>query len=130
MKAYLPALGVLAACAAAAAAAPAWAHHSAAIYDRSRPIVLEGVIKDVEWMNPHGWIEVVGAVKGGKATPWTIEMEGPIVMQREGWSRHSLMPGDRVVARVMPLKDGRPGARLIDVTKPDGTVLHLFTPRG
>jgi hypothetical protein len=130
MKARLSALGVLAACAAAALAAPASAHHSAAIYDRSRPMVLEGVIKELQWANPHSWIEVLATGKGGKATPWTIEMEGPIVMQREGWSRHSLMPGDHIVARVMPLKDGRPGARLIEVTKPDGTVLHLFTPRG
>ncbi|HTI66416.1 MAG TPA: DUF6152 family protein [Caulobacteraceae bacterium] len=111
------------------AAAPASAHHSAAIYDRAHPILLKGVIKDLQWMNPHGWIDVLAAPDGGKPTPWTIEMEGPNVMLREGWSRHSLLPGDRINALVMPLKDGRPGARLVEVTKADGTVLHLFTPR-
>jgi hypothetical protein len=113
---------------AAAAVAPASAHHSAAIYDRAHPITLKGVIKELQWMNPHGWIEVI-AQDGSKTTAWTIEMEGPNVMQREGWSRHSLLPGDRVTAVVMPLKDGRPGARLVEVTKADGTTLHLFTPR-
>jgi hypothetical protein len=109
--------------------APADAHHSAALYDREKPLVLKGVVKDMQWMNPHSWIEVLVAPDGGKAVGWTIEMEGPNVMQREGWSRNSLLPGDRITARVMPLKDGRPGARLIEVTKADGTVLHLFTPR-
>jgi hypothetical protein len=113
----------------AAAAAPASAHHSAAIYDRAHPIRLKGVIKEMLWTNPHSWIEVLASSDGGKTMPWTIEMEGPNVMQREGWSRHSLLPGDRVTALVMPLKDGRPGARLVEVTKADGTVLHLFTPR-
>lgn len=114
---------------AAAAFGPAAAHHSAALYDRANPIVLKGVVKDLQWMNPHSWIELVGAPNGGKTVAWTIEMEGPDVMQREGWSRHSLAPGDRVVMRVMPLKDGRPGARLVEVTKSDGTMLYLFTPR-
>ena len=113
----------------APAVLPAAAHHSAALYDRDKPLVLKGVVKDMQWMNPHSWIEVLGTTDGGKPTEWTIEMEGPNVMQREGWSRNSLAPGDRITARVMPLKDGRPGARLIDVTKSDGTVLYLFTPR-
>jgi hypothetical protein len=112
-----------------ATAVPASAHHSAAIYDRAHPITLRGTIKELQWMNPHGWIEVLATSDGGKVSSWTIEMEGPNVMQREGWSRHSLLPGDRVTAVVMPLKDGRPGARLVEVTKADGTVLHLFTPR-
>jgi hypothetical protein len=113
----------------ALASGPVGAHHSAALYDREKPVVLKGVVKDMQWMNPHSWIEVLVAPDGGKAVGWTIEMEGPNVMQREGWSRNSLLPGDRITARVMPLKDGRPGARLIEVTKADGTVLHLFTPR-
>ncbi len=125
MKASLFALTGLAL---ASAALPASAHHSAAVYDRAHPITLRGVIKDMQWTNPHSWIEFVSS-GDGKTTAWTIEMEGPNVMQREGWSRHSLLPGDKVVAVVMPLKDGRPGARLIEVIKADGTTLHLFTPR-
>ena len=122
-------LGAVAAVAAATTmlAAPASAHHSAAVYDRSRTLVLKGVVKELSWGNPHSWVEIETA--GAKPTSWTIELEGPSVMQREGWSSHSLLPGDRVTARVMPLKDGRPGARLIDVKRADGTMLYLFTPR-
>jgi hypothetical protein len=116
-------------CAAALIGGPAAAHHSSALYDREKPLTLKGVVKNMQWSNPHGWIEVLGAADGGKPMEWTIEMEGPNVMQREGWSRNSLTPGERITVRVMPLKDGRPGARLIDVIKADGTVLHLFTPR-
>lgn len=116
-------------CTVAIASGGAGAHHSSALYDREKPVTLKGVVKDMQWMNPHSWIEVLAATDGGKPTGWTIEMEGPNVMQREGWSRRSLLPGDRITAKVMPLKDGRPGARLIEVTKADGTVLYLFTPR-
>jgi hypothetical protein len=116
-------------CALALGSAPAQAHHSSAPYDREKPITLKGVVKDLQWVNPHGWIELMVSADGGKSTGWIIEMEGLNVMQREGWSRKSLLPGDRITARVMPLKDGRPGARLIEVTKSDGTVLYLFTPR-
>lgn len=112
---------------AAGLAAPASAHHSAALYDRSRPIVLKGVVKELSWSNPHSWLEI--QTEGSRPTSWTIELEGPSVMQREGWSSHSLLPGDRITARVMPLKDGRPGARLIDVRRADGATLYLFTPR-
>lgn len=112
-----------------AGAAPAAAHHSATIYDRMRTLTLNGVVRDLQWSNPHGAIDMIATLQNGKPMPWTIEMEGPIVMEREGWSRNSLMPGDRIVARVMPLKDGRSGARLIDITKADGTVLRMFTPR-
>ena len=129
MKARQSALAAAAALAAALAmAAPADAHHSAVLYDRMHPITLKGVVKDLQWTNPHGAIDLIGATQGGKPMPWTIEMEGPNVMQREGWSRNSLMPGDHVTAQVMPLKDGRSGARLIELTKTDGTVLRLFTP--
>ena len=113
-----------------AVAGTADAHHSAAIYDRANPVVLRGVIREMQWTNPHGWIEVLGTTEGSKPTAWTIEMEGPNVMQREGWSRNSIAAGDKVTVKMMPLKDGRPGARLIELTKADGTVLHLFTPRG
>jgi len=109
------------------AGAPAGAHHSAALYDRSKPIVLKGVVKELNWSNPHSWVEIL--TEGAKPTSWTIELEGPSVMQREGWSSHSLLPGDRITAHVMPLKDGRAGARLIDLTRTDGTTLYLFTPR-
>lgn len=126
MKAGLFAL----AAATLAVAAPADAHHSAAIYDRARPLTLSGVIREMQWTNPHGWIEVLGTTDRSKPTAWTIEIEGPIIMQREGWSRNSVVLGEKVVVKMMPLKDGRPGARLIELIKADGTVLHLFTPRG
>ncbi len=116
-------------CAALLICGPAAAHHSSALYDRDKTITLKGVVKDMQWMNPHCWIEVLASPDGGKPIDWTIEMEGPNVMQREGWSRTSIMPGDRVTITVLPLKDGRPGARLVELTKADGTVLHLFTPR-
>jgi len=116
----------LAGLALAAMAAPAAAHHSSAQYDRTRPMVLQGLVKDLQWASPHSFIEIETRDGAGK---WLVELEGPSVMVREGWTLHSVLPGDEVTARVMPLKDGRSGARLIELRRSDGTAFHLFTPR-
>jgi hypothetical protein len=39
-------------------AAPAWAHHSHAMYDAGGEIELEGSIKEVRWFNPHVWLYI------------------------------------------------------------------------
>jgi hypothetical protein len=113
----------------ATAAGPALAHHSAAQYDRARPLVIKGQVKDLQWANPHSLLEIEAAGSAGKRVNWLIELEGPKVMTREGWTLHSVLPGDEVTARIMPLKDGRPGARLVELQRADGSTFHLFTPR-
>jgi hypothetical protein len=110
-------------------AGPALAHHSASQYDRAHPLVIKGQVKDMQWSNPHSWLEIEAAGSAGKRVSWLIELEGPKVMTREGWTLHSVLPGDEVTARIMPLKDGRPGARLVELQRADGSTFHLFTPR-
>ena len=35
------------------AVAPAFAHHSLAMYDMTRPVTVKGVVTRLEWTNPH-----------------------------------------------------------------------------
>src|SRR5688572_22993827 len=105
MKTRLLASAGLAGALVLAAVAPAGAHHSAVAYDRAKPVVLVGQVKELEWKNPHSWIEVEAQGPGGRPVQWLIELESPTIMVREGWSLHSLLPGDKITARVMPLKD-------------------------
>jgi hypothetical protein len=109
-------------------AAPASAHHSGAMFDRTKEVTLEGTIKELQWTNPHSWIEVMVPDAGGKLVQWSFEMEGPNVMHRQGWNAKTIKPGDRVTIVGRPLKDGRPGAAYVSIKLPDGRTLGRGGP--
>ena len=110
-----------------AIAGAAFAHHSGAMFDATKTATLSGTVKEFQYTNPHSWLVVNVPDASGKVTEWSFEAEGPSTLLRAGIKKSSLMPGDKVTVRGHPLKDGRPGAGLMDVTKADGTVLN---PRG
>jgi len=107
----------------AAPVTPLGAHHSFAAFDRQKEITVTGVVKEVQWNNPHAWIQVVAADQEGKQTEWGFECGSPNMMSRTGWTRTTLKTGDKVTVVANPLKDGRPNAALVRITMPDGRVL-------
>ena len=105
------------------AAIPASAHHSGAMFDDAKEVVLVGTIKEFQYTNPHSWIQILVPREGGGEVEWSIETAAPIVLLRAGIRPNSLRPGDKVTLRTHPLKSGSAGGDLIDVKKEDGTVL-------
>jgi Family of unknown function (DUF6152) len=100
------------------------AHHSAAMFDRTRTVELAGVIKQYQFTNPHVWIEMlVPEGAGGHRVQWSIEGEGPAIMARMGLGPSVLKVGDEVTIRAHPLRDGRPGGSFVAITLPDGKVI-------
>ena len=114
---------ITAAALASVAAIPASAHHSGAMFDDAKEVVLVGTIKEFQYTNPHSWIQILVPREGGGEVEWSIETAAPIVLLRAGIRPNSLRPGDKVTLRTHPLKSGGPGGNLIDVKKEDGTVL-------
>jgi hypothetical protein len=104
-------------------AARAGAHHSFAAFDRQKEITVTGVVKEVQWNNPHAWIQVLATDPKGKQTEWGFECGSPNMMARTGWTRTTVKAGDKVTVVANPLKDGRPNAALVRITLPDGRVL-------
>jgi hypothetical protein len=105
----------------AALAAPAFAHHSFAMFDADKTVTVTGVVKEVEWTNPHVWVRVMVADQAtGKPLQWGFEMGPPAQQIRRGWKPDSLRPGDKFTLRMHPLKDGSRGGQLVDATLPDG----------
>lgn len=108
---------------AAAAASSALAHHSFAMFDRTKQVALVGTVKDFQYSNPHSWIQLVVMTPSGGTDEWTIEALSPNVLGREGWKRNSLLAGQKVTVLINPLRDGSHGGNLISVTLPDGVTL-------
>ncbi len=104
-------------------AGTAVAHHSFAMFDRSRTETITGTVKDFELINPHGWLRVMVPDANGVQDEWSLELGGAGLLARVGWTRDSFHPGDRIMVRLHPLRDGSYGGQLISVTLPNGQVL-------
>ena len=102
---------------------PASAHHSSAMYNRDNQVELAGTIKEFQYTNPHSWLMVTVVGKDGNAVEWGFEAEGPSSLLRAGIKISSLKPGEQVVVKGHPMRDGRPAAGLVSVAKADGSVL-------
>jgi hypothetical protein len=98
------------------------AHHSYAMFDRSKTISLDGTVKDFQWTNPHAWIEVLVETSEGPKQ-YSIEGNNPRVLSRAGWKFNTLKPGEKVTIVMNPLRDGAPGGSLVSATLPDGRML-------
>ena len=107
----------------AAAVSPLAAHHSGAMFDDEKVLELNGTIKEMQWANPHIWIQVLVDANGQK-TEWSIEGGSPNSLSRNGWRATTFKPGDTVTVRVNPMKDGSPGGSFIGAKfKETGTTI-------
>jgi hypothetical protein len=97
--------------------AAATAHHSFAMFDQTQEKTLVGTIKEVQWTNPHIWVQVmVKDASSGQLVEWSIEGASPNALSRQGWKRSSLKAGDAVELVIHPLKNGDKGGSLIRVS--------------
>lgn len=113
---------------AAVLAAPATAHHSFAMFDQKKLMTLDGTVTEFQWTNPHAFIEI-DVPAGGKVQHWSIELNSPNNLKRQGWRRGSLKSGDKVSIRIAPLRDGHHGGLFLDLRFPDGRVLDSGLPK-
>ena len=112
--------GILALAAATLLATPALAHHSFAMFDNSRSITLHGKVSKYQWTNPHAYLEVDAEQANGRTKHFTLEMTSINMMSRGGWTSRTVKQGDVVTVIVAPLRDGRPGGLVLELTLPNG----------
>ncbi|MEO6340764.1 MAG: DUF6152 family protein [Caulobacteraceae bacterium] len=101
------------------AASPSLAHHSAAMFDKTKTVTLSGTVSQFQWTNPHSWIQVV-VEDGGAPVEWSVEMGAPVELFRIGWRPATLKPGDKIVLIVNPMRDGGHGALFVSGKRQDG----------
>jgi len=106
--------------------ATANAHHSATMFEQTKTITVEGVVKEFQYSNPHSWLLVDVKDKAGKVTTWGFEAEGPSTLQRAGIRRSEFPVGTKVTMTGRPMKDGTPAAIWVLAVRGDG---KRFDPR-
>ena len=90
------------------AAGPAFAHHGTAGYDMGKVVTLTGTVTKFDWSNPHVVVHLDAKDDSGNIQHWALELAAPLLLERSGWSRNSMKPGDQVVAEAHPSKNGAP----------------------
>ena len=109
----------------ASAAIPAPAHHSFAVFNMSSEKTVTGIVKKVDWTNPHVWVWLdVANDKGGTDT-FGFEGMSPNFLQRRNWTKSTLKAGDTITVTYRPLRDGAQGGMFVSGKTPDGKVLTM-----
>jgi hypothetical protein len=105
---------------------PVMAHHSYAVFDVTKQLTVAGTVAKFEWTNPHTylWVYVPKPDSPKEYDLYGFENGPPSMMTRVGWTSSVLKSGDKVSIDYSPLKDGRHGGHLIQITLADGRILH------
>ncbi|MBT6043294.1 MAG: hypothetical protein HOH14_07350 [Gammaproteobacteria bacterium] len=84
------------------------AHHAfTAQYDADARKEITGVVVKVEWLNPHAYFYIdVEDPDTGEVATWACELGSPVSMQRQGWTRESLVLGDYLIVEGALARDG------------------------
>ncbi|MFO7324306.1 MAG: DUF6152 family protein [Pseudomonadota bacterium] len=108
----------------AGAALPALAHHSFAVFfDDKRSVSVTGVVEEFQFRNPHGLIRLKVKDEEGREQVWKAETNSPSIMERRGWKRDTIKPGETITVEGWPARDGSNYLRMRAARRADGTLI-------
>ena len=105
------------------------AHHSVLAYDGATPTTITGTVVKVLWQNPHAYIDLDVTANGTNAR-WIVENEGPVALERLGWTKTTLMPRDVITITGARARDGSMRMRCATITLADARRLPCFASGG
>ena len=110
------------------AAVPASAHHALqAQFDVNKPIEFTGVLKKVDWINPHVYFTLDVTDNSGSVRTWAVETVGPTAMRRAGLSRAGFFKvGDIYTVVGIAARNGSNAAFLKAIKFADGRVVTVW----
>lgn len=100
------------------------AHHSPSAFDLKTTRTFEAVVRTWEFSNPHAFLWVYINDASGTPELWGLEGGGAAALIRAGWNKNTVKPGDKVTVDINPLRDGRNGGSLVNLTLADGRKLQ------
>lgn len=96
------------------------AHHSPSMFDGGKELTLTGTVREFQWSNPHSYIQLVVEQPDGTEQEWSLEMGSNAYLYNLGWRPSTVKAGDSLNVTIQPLRNGKPGGLLVDVTTADG----------
>ena len=76
------------------------AHHGWSGYDASKPLELQGTIREAGYEHPHGYVKLETSDK-----TWLVVLAPPSRMENRGLPREMLRPGTKAVVLAYPKRD-------------------------
>lgn len=88
---------------------PAMAHHGFAVeFDDTKCTNMKGILKGIDWDNPHAYFQMDVKDADGQTHTWNLEMVTPNALKRNGTTRQDFLDniGKPISARACPTKAG------------------------
>jgi len=106
--------------------ASTFAHHGTAAYDTKNPVTVKATMTDFQFVNPH--VQLYFDVKNekGEVEHWQGELTAPNKLQRAGWTKRTLKPGDQITVTGSIGKNGGHSIWISKLIGPTGESLPLF----
>jgi len=107
--------------------APVVAHHAMqAEFDQNNVVVITGVLKKINWVNPHVNFLLDVKEPDGSMTTWTLVHAGPNQMRAAGLSdRDFWQVGKTYMASLALARNGSPRGYVFTIKTPDDKLIYL-----
>ena len=102
------------------------AHHGTAAFETNQMVTVKGTVTDFIYLNPHVQVHFQCKNDKGEMEEWQGELTAPNKLNRAGWTKHTLKPGDQITVSGYQLKSGAHTLWIRKLIGPDGNSLQLF----
>jgi hypothetical protein len=102
------------------------AHHSfASEFSLKKPIMMTGTVTNLDWVNPHCYMQLDVKDDSGNVDRWKFEFGAPVGLRRAGMRQDMLAPGQVVTINGYAAKDNTKLGWVSKFTFPDGRVITI-----
>lgn len=97
-----------------------FAHHSAAQFDFSQNVPVEGKVIHVDVSNPH--IDLILEISNADGSTKEVQFEGHSRnnVYRRGWRPDAVKEGDVITIKIAPMRNGEDGGYIQEFNLADG----------
>ena len=101
---------------AASLSTAAFAHHGLGRFDRTKQVDFTGVIKGIDFVNPHSYLHFDAVGPDGKTIAMRCEMRAATLLRRSGWTPEMFVVGAKAVVHAFAHRDDPASCYLEDIT--------------
>ncbi len=103
------------------------AHHGFGTFDSSaEPLTLEGIVTNVQFINPHSWVYLTVTDPEGNEQDWRCELRAATVLRRSGWTPAMFETGATITITGLPDRNDPRSCYLSTVEWADGTRMNRY----